>query len=234
MSNEIKRKYRLPLNLQTFAEGDDDGGGGGGGEDQKPKTVTMTQDELDALIGREKAKAKKPYADYDELKTKLSELETAEAERKKAELTEQERLQAELDEARKKADEAEGKSAATLEAANQRLIKAEFRALAKESGIRTDALDDAFKLADMSTVKVGDAGDVEGVADVIKALIESKPYLAESAKPAPRQIGGPSGGDQKPDKTKEQLLSEAADKARKSGRIEDKVAYANLKAELNK
>ncbi|MFF2890752.1 scaffolding protein [Paenibacillus sp. NPDC057967] len=226
---ETIRKYRLTLNLQTFAEGDSEPE-----PTPEPKTVTMTQDELDALIGREKAKAKKPYADYDELKTKLSDYETAEAERQRAAMTEQERLQAELDAARTKAEEAEGKTAAAITSANKRLIKAEFRALAKESGVRTEALDDAFKLADLSTVKVTEEGDVEGVTGVIKALIESKPYLAESSKPTPRQIGGPTGGDPKPDKTKEQRLAEAADKARKSGKIEDKVAYATLKAELNK
>ncbi|MNU00783.1 hypothetical protein D3C72_2440070 [compost metagenome] len=73
------------------------------------------------------------------------------------------------------------------------------------------------------------------MADVIKALVEAKPYLAEASKKEPRQVGGPTGGnDPKPDKTKEQLLAEAADKARRTGRIEDRMAYAALKEELNK
>ncbi|QNK54558.1 scaffolding protein [Paenibacillus sp. PAMC21692] len=227
MNDVTKRKYRLPLNLQMFAEGDPEPTPNPDPTPPEPKTVTMTQDELDALIGREKAKAKKPYADYDELKTKLAGLESAEAERTKAAMTEAERLQAELADERRKREESESKTSG-------RLIKSEFRALAKESGIRADAIEDAFKLADMTSVKVSDEGDVEGVADVIKTLLESKPYLAETAKPAPRPIGGPAGGDPKPEKTKEKRLSEAADRARKSGRLEDKVAYASLKAELNK
>ncbi|MEW9697951.1 scaffolding protein [Paenibacillus sp. SI8] len=218
-----------------------DGGGGGNddgngeGDDAGKRMVTMTQADLDALIAREKARAKKPFADYDDIKAERERLKQAEAERSKAELSEKERLEAEKKEAVDKAQAAEEAREKALTTANQRLIKSEFRALARESGIRPDALDDAFKLADTSAVSVDDDGNVVGVKDVIEALVKDKPYLAEVKKePTPKKIGeGTNHADDKTQKTAEQLLADAADKARKSGRIEDQVTYAALKRELS-
>lgn len=219
------------------ADGNDGGGNGdeGGDDGADKRTVTMTQAELDALIGREKGRERKKYADYDDLKTERDRLKSEEDTRKAAAMTEQERLQSERDEATRKATEATDAATKATTAANQRIIRTEFRLLAKESGIRADALDDAYKLADLSTAIVDEEGNVTGVEDVIKALVAAKPYLAESQKPTPRQIGDRSGGnEQKADKTKEQLIAEAAEKARRTGRIEDRMAYASLKEELNK
>lgn len=223
-----------------FFEADGNGGGGdGGGNDEdgdgvdpSKRTVTMTQAELDALIGREKGRAVKKFADYDDLKTKLSTFEQAEEERRKADMSEKERLEAEKAEALKKAEDAAAERDKALESAKQRLIKTEFRALARELGVRADALDDAYKLADLSAVAVDDEGTATGVEDVVKALLTAKPYLAEQAKPQPKIIGESNNPDEKSEKTKEQLLQEAADKARMSGRLEDQAAYAKLKREL--
>lgn len=234
MNHEIKRNYRHMLDLQMFAEDTDDDGDDGKGEGADKRTVTMTQAELDALIGREKGRATKKFADYDDLKAERDRLKTEEDARKAAELTETERLQAQKDEADRKVTEATEARDKALTAANSRVIKAEFKLLAKEAGIRGDALDDAFKLADISNVKVDDDGNVDGVADVIAALKAAKPYLAEQPKKEPKQIGDGGGGEPKPDKTKEQLLAAAAEKVRISGKTEDRVAYATLKAELAK
>lgn len=234
MTNEIKRNYRHTLDLQMFAEGDPpQDPPSDPPADPDKRTVTMTQAELDALIGREKGRATKKFADYDDLKAERDRLKTEEDARKAAELTETERLQAQKDEADRKVTEANEARDKALTSANNRVIKAEFKLLAKEAGIRGDALDDAFKLADLANVKVDEDGNVEGVADVIAALKAAKPYLAE-VKKEPRDIGGSSGGDPKPDKTKEQLLAAAADKAKRSGKIEDQVAYTRLKQELDK
>ncbi|ANY67729.1 hypothetical protein BBD42_15590 [Paenibacillus sp. BIHB 4019] len=228
--NDIKRKYSLPLNLQLFAEGDDDSGA----DDDKPKKLEFTQEELDALIGREKGRVKSKYADYDELKAERDRLKAEEDARKAAELTETERLQAEKAEAERKAVEASERGDKALKAANDQVIRAEFRLLAKEAGVRADAIDDAYRLADLSGASVDDDGNVTGVDDVVTALLAAKPYLAAEAKKEPRSIGGGSGGNEEnAKKTKEQLIAEAGEKARKSGRIEDRMAYAALKDELN-
>lgn len=212
---------------------DDKGDKGAGDEGADKRTVTMTQAELDALIGREKARAKKPYSDYDDVKTKLSDYEKAEDERKKAAMSEKERLEAEKSEALQKAQDADDARTKALDSANQRIIRSEFRLLAKESGVRADALDDAYVLADKSAINVDDDGNVVGIAEVIDALIKAKPFLAEPAKKEPRNIGGGHNPDDKPEKTKEQLLTAAAEKARKTGRIEDRMAYDDLKQELS-
>ena len=233
MSNENKRKFPMKLNLQLFAAPGDPPPQEPPAEPPVPKKIEMTQEEFDAKIEERLARERKKYAGHDEMKTRLAELEQAEEERKKADMTEKERAEAEKAEALQRAADAEVASAKTLEAANQRLIKAEFRAVARELSIRPDALDDALVLADLTPVKVDENGNVIGVKDAVQALITNKPYLVEKAKP--QHIGGPGGNDdKKPDKTKEQLLAEAAEKARKSGRIEDRIAYADLKEELSK
>lgn len=217
--------------------GDGSDGGDGSGSDDKgaERTVTMTQADLDALIQREKARAKKPFADYDDIKAERERLKEAEEARKLADMSDKERLEAEKQAALDKVQAAEESRDKALTAANQRLIKSEFRALARESGIRVDALDDAFKLADTSAVSVDDDGNVVGVKDVIEALVKDKPYLAEQPKKEPKTIGNPSNPNvDQSAKTAEQLLAEAAEKARKSGRVEDRMAYAALKGELGK
>ncbi|MCD9024322.1 scaffolding protein [Cohnella silvisoli] len=232
MPNENKRKFPLNMNLQLFAD-----------EPpidppidppvDPPKKLELTQEEFDAKIEERLARERKKYAGHDEMKTKLAALEQAEEDRKKAEMSDKERADADTAAAIKRAEDAEADRDRALTAANQRLINAEFRAVARELNVRPDALDDALKLADLTSIKVDEEGNVVGVKDAVQALITNKPYLVE--KPKPKNIGGPNGdGDEKPDKTKEQLLKEAAEKARKSGRIEDRIAYADLKEELSK
>lgn len=233
----MKRKFPLSLDIQWFAQDPpaDPPQDPPADPPAPPKKLEMTQEEFDAKIADRLARERKKFADYDDLKTKLSEHERAEEERRLASLSEKERLEAEKTDALTKAQAAEEARDKALTAANQRLIKSEFRALARELGIRTDAIDDAYKLADLSAVSFDDESNVVGVKDVIEALVKDKPYLAEQAKKEPKSIGNPSnppidGGN----KTADQLLREAADKARKSGRIEDRMAYAALKEELNK
>jgi len=200
MENEIKRS-RYPINLQHFAEGDAD-------PDPNPTPdptpdKTFTQADLDRIVADRLARDRKGREDYDDIKTKLTALEQAEADRDKA-----------------------------LTTANQRLIDAEFRSLAREANIPTDRLAAALKLADLTAVTLDDEGNAVGVKEAVEALVSAHVYLVEKTQPKP--LGGRSGGEDVPDKTKEQLLKEAAEKARKTGRIEDRMAYSALKDELNK
>jgi hypothetical protein len=70
--------------------------------------------------------------------------------------------------------EAERRIAETTAAANSRIIMAELKAQALEAGI-VDL--DGLKLADLSSVQLNDAGELEGGAELISGLKESKPYL---------------------------------------------------------
>jgi hypothetical protein len=234
MLNDNLRKFRHNLDIQMFA-GDPPVDPQDPPIDPPvpPKKLEMTQEEFDAKIAERLARQAKRYGDYDDLKTKLSTLETAEAERAKAAMTETERVQAEKDAAIKRAEDAEAQRTEALSKADKRVIKSEFKALAREMGVRADALDDAHVLADLTGVSVDDDGNVIGAKEAVEALMAAKPYLAEVAKKEPKSIGNPSNPN--PDqtaKTKDQLLKDAADKARTSGRPEDMAAYSALKIEL--
>ncbi|OMD21699.1 phage scaffolding protein [Paenibacillus odorifer] len=186
MQNEIKRS-RYPLNLQLFAE-----------EDTEPDK-TFTQADLDRIVADRLARDRKGREDYDDIKTKLTALEQAEAERTKAEMTATERLEAEKADALKRAQEAEDRNASVLTAANKRLINAEFKTAARDANIPAERLAAALKLADTDAVTVDEDGNVSGLADVITALIAEHPYLADTEGGKSRQIGGDTnGGSRKP------------------------------------
>ncbi|MCU6709349.1 scaffolding protein [Paenibacillus sp. J5C_2022] len=202
MSNEVieTNKYRLALDLQTFSDDPDP---------EPTPEPTFTQAELEAKIAERLGRERKKYADYDDLKAKLTEFETAEAERQKAAMTEQERIQAELDAAKRAAEEADSKSAAAIEAANQRVIKAEFKIAAAGANIRKDALDDAYVLVDKAGISVDDGGNVVGVKEALEALVDAKPYLIEQAPAKPKKIGEPNNPEPDEKKTLEAQLEDA-------------------------
>lgn len=195
---------------------------------------TFTQEELDKIvadrIAREKKKLDK-FADYDDVKTKASEYEKLLEEKRLAELSEKERLE----EIARKHEEEKQTLAQELESMRESVkaekIRNEFIKVATSQNIAY--LDDAFSLADLSAVTVED-GKVVGMDDAIKALVDNKPFLL--AKKQPKPIGESTNGanEKAADKTAEQLLKEAAEKAKRTGRTEDRMAYAALKSELGK
>lgn len=73
---------------------------------------------------------------------------------------------------------ADQKAADAQTAANDRVIRAELRTVAQAAGM-VDL--DGLKLADLSTVKLNDAGEVEGADALMTALKEAKPYLFKAA-----------------------------------------------------
>src|SRR5690606_41765562 len=91
--------------------------------------------------------------------------------------------------------------------------------------------DGALALANVSTVTMDADGKVVGVDDVVNSVVENKPYLV--AKKQPQASGTATNGGQHSDKTAEQLLADAAEKARNGG-IKERMAYAKLKKELGK
>ncbi|MEC0167482.1 hypothetical protein [Paenibacillus graminis] len=78
-----------------------------------------------------------------------------------------------------------------LALANKRLIRAQFLVASRNAGVRPEALDAAYKLADLSGVAIDDDGRVWGVDDAIEALrAESDFVFAPVEQPKPRAIGG--------------------------------------------
>jgi hypothetical protein len=197
---------------------------------------TFTQAELDKIvadrIARERKKIEK-FADYDELKTKASEYEKALEEKRLAELSAQERAE----EIAKKFEVERNEYAKQLEdlksqAQREKVVNAFIKA-APGVNIPADRIDAALKLSDLSAVTVGENG-VEGLEAVMATLVEQYTFLAETKKPQ-KAIGEATNSQRDTsEKTSEQLLRGAAEKAKRTQKIEDKIAYATLKAQLSK
>lgn len=197
---------------------------------EQPKT--FTQDEVNDLIAKRLEREKKKFdkfADYDDIKTKAAEYEKQLEEKRLAELSENERLA----EIAKKHEEEKQSLAAELEKMRESIkaekIRNEFIQVASSNHI--GYLDDAFNLADLSAVTIDEDGKVVGMEDAIKSLVEHKPFLV--AKKQPKPIGESTNGTTETvDKTADQLLKEAAEKAKRTQNREDFAAYAKLKREL--
>ncbi|MEW4281772.1 phage scaffolding protein [Priestia megaterium] len=195
------------------------------------KTVTMTQEELDALIGREKGRVKNKYADYSDLKAAAEELAKLKEERELADLGEKERAEKLAQKYEAEKTEIAQQLEALKESVKNERIKNEFTKVA--TGLGVAYIDDALQLADLSAVSVGEDGEIVGVEDVVKGLVENKPFLVAQKKPQ-KPIGESSNGVRDTsDKTAQQLLQEAADRYKRTGKPEDMVAYSKLKRELN-
>lgn len=146
------------------AEGDPDpkldSGDSGGGD----KPLTMTQAELDAMIGQRLAREKAKFADYDELKSYKDKAEADKA--------------SELDKA-KAAGKTEGIAEVTARA-NARIVKADAKAIAADMNFHNASR--AAALIDTSQVKVNDDGEPDSAAikSLLEALAKSDPYLVRS------------------------------------------------------
>ncbi|GGF88419.1 phage scaffolding protein [Paenibacillus abyssi] len=190
------------------ADGDNGGGDNGGDDDGKEKrTVTMTQADLDALIAREKGRVKGKYADYDDLKTKLTALEQAEEERKKAAMSEAERLKAEKDEADRKAAEASDAAKRAQDAANQRIINTEIRSEAR--ALNANDASDVLSFVDKTKVTIDDEGNVIGAKEAVEAVKAAKPYLFK----APVGADAGDGGNPDRNRDKSELAAKEAELA---------------------
>lgn len=228
----------LRLNLQFFA--DDNGGDDNGNEpvdtndnndDRQPKTKTFTEDEVNEIIKKRLERERKKYSDYEDLKAQLEQLRQAEEERKRAEMSELDRYKVDLEKALNERQTFEQELEKLRESVKQERIKNAFITAATSANIAY--IDDAFRLADLSAVTIDEDGNVVGIEDAIKTLVEHKPFLLAQAKKEPRPIGESTNAkSDKSDKSAEQLLREAAEKARRTGRPEDLAAYAKLKREL--
>ncbi|AOC55329.1 Clp protease ClpB [Bacillus pumilus] len=183
----------------------DDQAGGGQVEEQTPtqpsddqsKKIELTQEELDSIITKRVSRTESKYADYGELKEKLSVYEKAEQERADAELTELDRIKKEL-EAKSEVEQSLTQQIEDLKKADeQNKITNEFIKIATAHGIAY--VDDALRLADLSEVKV-EEGKVHGIEGVVREIVDNKPYLIKStqnSKPIgqPTNGGGESGGE---------------------------------------
>ncbi len=166
----------------------DDKGGGGGSN--TPPRETFSQEYVHEL--REENKAQR--------------IARQDAEKKAQEA---------IDAAKKAGDDAKATITQAQQAANERIIRAELKAEAVKAGV-VDL--DVLKLVDLSKLKINDQGEVEGGAELITALKESKPHFFGT--PNSTEQGGkpPKGGaDDKPKKVGEMTKEERDAEAKKRG-----------------
>lgn len=185
-----------------------------GGQEQER---VFTQSELNAIVGDRVNRTKEKYeAKLQELNKQLEEMKAV---KEKAE--EYDKLFEEFESFKSKY--------------RTEKIQTRFKEKAKEHNI--EYLDAAMKLVkdELFGLNVNEDGEVEGLDDLVKNLVEQNPFLvAQKQQQQPKPVGMPANPSGRVDKSKEQLLKEAYQKAKRSGRPEDMLEYSRLKRELNK
>ena len=127
--------------------------------------ATLDVNELAAKLQQARDALKVANFEAAQRRFKLDEYEKAEKDRADAQLSEMDKLN-------KRLAEAETARQQALTTANDRLIKAAFVAEAAKHGVGYP--EDAFLLADKSNVAVDDSGNVSGVAETVKSLVDGK------------------------------------------------------------
>jgi len=174
----------------------------GSGTEPGTGTRTFTEQELQAIVRDRLARQKRQFADYEELKAAREELDTI----KQAQMTELEKVKAQVSKLQEERDAAQ-------KLAQDRLIRSAFVAEAAKAGAAHP--EDAFALADLSSVAIDDAGQVSGVSAAVTALVEANRLVLASQPSAPRLDGGAGSGQRPTLKTR--LSAEEVDIARKMG-----------------
>lgn len=152
----------------------------GDGGETPSETPSGAQVDVEAL----QMALKRANREAAERRKKIEEMEAAETKRKEAELTELERLKA-------KTVEAEARLETMAARLRESAIRQEVMVQAGKLAF-VDA-DDAFRLADLSGVEVGEDGKVIGVEAALRALAKQKPHLLKPAGNAPNINAGASG-----------------------------------------
>ncbi|MCE3608066.1 hypothetical protein LXA47_31340 [Massilia sp. P8910] len=96
-------------------------------------------------------------------------------------------------------------------AANERLVRSELKAEALKAGM-VDL--DGLKLADLSGVKLGADGSVEGAEALMAALKEAKPYLFKQPQSSSSNPGGAPKADEGKAKSASSMSAEEYAKAK--------------------
>lgn len=116
--------------------------------------------------------------------------------------------------AKKATEDATNTVTAAQKAANDRIIRAELKASALKAGM-VDL--DGLKLADLSKVKLNDAGDVEGADALMEEMKKAKPYLFGASNTSNPSSTPPKPGDNAPKKVSEMTPEERKAEAKRRG-----------------
>ena len=155
----------------------------------QPASITFTPEQqahLNALLAAEWREAERKVKDSDDIKAALQAAKDLD-DLKKSQQSAEERLTTERDQYKAQATEL-GSKYQTL------LIQSHFTTLAAAKGVPADRLDAAFKLADLTAVRVEEDGTVKGVEKAVESLPK---WLSEPPRPpAPDINSGGGNGSQ--------------------------------------
>jgi len=152
----------------THEQATDGGAGTGNDGANSGNAGEMSAEQLKAELERIRGALKLANSESAARRKKLDEIEAAETKRKEQDLTEAQKVA-------KRAEEAEAK-AKDLE---QRYRTTTIRHAVEIAAVKLEFADpsDAYLLADLTGVELDDAGKVQGVDKVLKALAAAKPHL---------------------------------------------------------
>ena len=168
-----------PTNADDGGQQSEQGDSDGANNDQEAYKQQL-RDNIAKQVKRDlEARYKEKYSDYNDLKAKAKQLDEIKA----TELDETERLKQELEQANQAAEQAAQQ--AQSQAMTNALLVA-LTAFRTDAGlsIRTDAIEAAIKLADISLLDYED-GQVNGVDEVVTKLIEEHAFLLEAPQKQP-------------------------------------------------
>ncbi|MBQ4899350.1 scaffolding protein [Paenibacillus sp. Marseille-P2973] len=212
MKEYIARRFPLALDLQLFAEGGAGGEGGEGGEggvsggdggSGGSGSKTFTQAELDAAVQSRLSRAEKAAQKalvnglgFDSVEAMQAALKKEKGSDKKDDgKLGPEDVDKLVDEKIKEREKEQNQKTFN------RLLNAEVKVMANELGFAD--WEDARALADFSSVKENDQGELEGVREAMDDLAKKKPHLLKTKQGGGR-IGADIGGGTPADKKKRQ------------------------------
>jgi hypothetical protein len=149
-------------------------------ETQEPPR-TFSQADVDRIIKDRLAREKSKYADYDDLKDQAGKWQKHLDDQK-----------SELERAQERAEQAEQAREEALQRAEESMIRAAF--LAEAGKLQAAHPEDAYRLADLASVRIAEDGSVEGVEDAVKVLVDSGRLPLVGRQKAPDLDGGAGGG----------------------------------------
>lgn len=195
------------------------------GQQTTQPTSTFTQADIDRIVKERLDRERAKFADYDKFKQAQAELDKIKA----AQMSEDEKRAARVKELEDLAAARERERDAALALANERLVKAAFVAEAAKVG--AEHPEDAYLLANRTTVEVGEAGEVTGVAEAVQALVKAgRLPMRKTQQQAPNLNGGAAGANQETGLPK---LSEEQERIAREMGIKPEV-YAKRLAEVTK
>lgn len=201
---------------------------------EKTYTESEVNERIQKAVQDRLNRALKKYEGFDDIKTELEDLRTFKNQADEQNLSEMEKLQKQFEAKNKENEDLLSNYNALKEQLKKDKLHNSFKELARQNNIQY--VDDALQLASsqLETIEADEDGNFKGIEDIVKNLVEAKPFLLAQVKEEPKPIGNSSNPNQdKVDKSSEALLKEAADKFKLTQRQDDLVAYMQLKRKLS-